>query len=173
MARGHEGPQSRGSPEEGARLWAARQAWREEDVRRQGAHWGPFHTLARLILSHGSVRAAQQAVWTEAPLNLSRSQSSEVGGPRVPDTRAPLTSMGAGRGEAPPCCSCTAKALAASLHCPRLVWTTGEWRGLALAPTQQSGPLPYPWARGGEDGGQPGWGGADELLCGQGISSSL
>lgn len=90
---------------------------------------------------------------------MSRSHSSEMAGPHVSDTRAPLISTGGGRGEAPACCACLARALAGDVQRPRLVWTTGELQGLAWAPTQQRGLVPSPWERSGEDGGSGGRGG--------------
>lgn len=73
-ARGHECPQSRGSPEEGAMLWAASQARWEEAVRREGAHCGPQTLVAIPHLTSfnplTAVRAAPHPA-TGAPLNLS------------------------------------------------------------------------------------------------------
>lgn len=85
------------------------------------------------------------------------------------DGRAPLASVGGGRGDAPACCACTARAPAVGLQCPRPVWTTGELQGLALAPTQQSGLVLSPWGRGGKMVAR----GPRGCHVVQGISSSL
>lgn len=79
----------------------------EPDTGRAGAHDGPQTLVGSPPLpstssSHGPMTAAHHPVLTESLLNLSRSCSSEVQGPRVSDTGTPLTSVGGGGGEGQP-----------------------------------------------------------------------